>query len=135
MCDIRIFPHPHWLTIEDNIDTCYRVTVRLRSMSPTPRSQLEAAAVSEVQHSSDTDDDTIEFTQEDIDVMRRPLSLEEWRRLEEVVDQVDETNDPDLRAPLVLYAPVNAPWATYVDLEADMGFPEDYLGESDRVIR
>ena len=135
MCNIRVFPHPHWVTIGDNIDTCYCVTVRLRSMSPTPRSQFEAAAVSEVEHSSDTDDDTIEFTQEDIDIMRRPLSLEEWRRLEEVVDKVDETSDPDLRAPLVLYAPVNAPWAAYVDLEADMGFPEDYLGESDRVIR
>ena len=135
MCDIRIFPHPHWVTIEDNIDTCYRVTVRLRSMPLTPQSKLEAAAVSEVEHSSDTDDDTIEITPEDIDAMRQPLSLEEWRRLEEVVDKVDETNDPDLRAPLVLYAPVNAPWATYVDLEADMGFPEAYLGESDRVIR
>ncbi|KAI0087381.1 hypothetical protein BDY19DRAFT_907556 [Irpex rosettiformis] len=135
-CDVRIFPHPHWVTEEDeNIDTCYRVTVRLRPMPTSPTSKSGVIDSVPPGFDREVEEPEVEITREDIEAMQCPLSPLEWRRLEEAVDKVNEANDPDLRAPLVLYAPVNAPWAAHVDLESGMGFPEDYLGESDRVVR
>ncbi len=131
ICDVRIFSSPHWVTYEDeNVDVCYRVTVRLRAL---PTGTFKSATAHEPVQ--DDNEEDFEVTQQDLDAMQRPLSQEDWRRLEEAVDEVDETEDPDLRLPLVLYSPIIAPCTVDVDIEADMGFPEDYLGESDRVVR
>lgn len=138
ICDVRVFSSPHWVTYEDeNVDVCYRVTVRLHALST---GTFKSATAHEPEQDSSRLDDNLndedfEVTQQDLDAMQRPLSQDDWRRLEEAVDEIDETEDPDLRLPLVLYAPIVAPCTVDVDIEADMGFPEDYLGESDRVIR
>ncbi|KAI0759795.1 hypothetical protein BC629DRAFT_1547965 [Irpex lacteus] len=93
ICDVRVFSSPHWVTYEDeNVDICYRVTVRLRALST---GTFKPATAHKPEHDSTSDDDDFEVTQQDLDAMQRPLSKEDWRRLEEAVEEVDETEDPD----------------------------------------